>query len=233
MAQGKTVIALHLAHDAKARGYRENEVVYICSSEGLKAFVSSQIDCEVWVVKSTNSLQQQQRDLLVRNSKVIIVDDVHGISLSEDWKESPDDLYHLLFTHAAEHKAEVAIFFDPDQDYKSCLSENFHIEQRDMAEIIARRCHGRMATQDIKLYTLNANIRNSREINRFMQANQTQANVEGSRVCLNEREGDGIIYDFIGNNLVDNASYLDAKFRGLVQQYEERSVVVFVMMRYK
>lgn len=59
-----------------------------------------------------------------------------------------------------------------------------------------------------------------------MIANQTQARVEGPRVCLNEREGDGVIYDFIGNNFEDNASYLDAKFRGLVQHYEERSIVV-------
>ncbi len=59
-----------------------------------------------------------------------------------------------------------------------------------------------------------------------MIANQTQARVEGPRVCLNEREGDGVIYDFIGSNLEDNIFYLDSKFRELVQKYSARSIVV-------
>ena len=223
---GKTVIALHLVQDARARGYTQKEVLYICSSDGLKAFVSSEADCEVWVLKATNSLSKQQTHLLTETVKIIIVDDVHAISLSADWEENPNDLYRLLFTHSAQHEAEVAIFFDPDQDFQSCLPENFDNELRNLAEDIARSSHGRMLRQDIKLYTLNENIRNSRQINRFMQANQKQAKVEGSRVCLNEREGDGVIYDFIGNNLEENASYLNAKFRGLVQQFEERSIVV-------
>ncbi len=223
---GKTIIALNLIHDARARGYRQKEVLYICSSDGLKAFVSSQADCEVWVLRATNSLSKQQRDLLKETIKVIIVDDVHAISLSVDWKENAHDLYYLLFTNSVQHEAEVAIFFDPDQHFQSRLPENFHTELRDLAEHITTRSHGRMATQDIKLHTLKENIRNSRKINRFMQANQTQAKVEGSRVCLNEREGDGVFYDFIGNNLEEHASYLNIKMRGLVRQYEEKSIVV-------
>ena len=219
---GKTVIALHLVQDARTRGYTKKEVLYICSSDGLKAFVTSQADCEVWVLNATNSLSKQQRDLLMETIKIIIVDDVHAISPSADWEENPNDLYCLLFTRSAQHEAvEVAIFFDPDQDFQSCLPEKFDTKLRNMAESMRG-----LSTQDIKLHTLKENIRNSRQINRFMQANQTQAKVEGSRVCLNEREGDGIIYDFIGNNVEENASYLDGKFRGLVQQYEERSIVV-------
>ena len=224
---GKTVIALHMVHDATiARGYTANEVLYICSNEGLRAFVNFQAECHVMVLKATGCLSSQQRDLLIKNARVIVVDDIHTISLSEDWKTNPDDLYHLLFTHAAKRKAEVAIFFDHEQDYQSSLPENFHTELRDLAERIATGSDGRMTTQDIKLYTLNENIRNSRKINRFMQANQTQAKVEGSRVCLNEREGDGVIYDFIGSNLEENVFYLDAKFRELVQQYKAQSIVV-------
>ncbi len=223
---GKTVIALHLVQDARARGYTQKEILYICSSDGLKAFVSSQADCEVWVLKATNSLSKQQTHLLTETVKIIIVDDVHAISLSADWKRNPNDLYCLLFTHSAQYEAEVAIFFDPDQDFQSCLPEKFDTKLRDMAERIATKSNGRLSTQDIKLHALKENIRNSRQINRFMQANQTQANVQGSRVCLNERQGDGVIYDFIGNNVEQNASYLNAKFRGLMQQYEERSIVV-------
>ncbi len=223
---GKTVIALHMVHDATTvRGFTANQVLYICSSEGLKAFVNSQAECDVIVLKATNALSLQQRALLLKNAKVIIMDDVHAISLSDDWKENPNDLYHLLFTHAAHNKAEVAIFFDPEQDYQSRLPENFHTELRDLAERIATGSHGLMTTQDIKLYTPNKNIRNSRKINRFMQANQTQASVEGSRLCLNEREGDGVIYNFIGSNLEDNIFYLDAKFRQLVQKYSTQSIV--------
>ncbi len=227
---GKTVIALNLVHDAKSRGYTANEILYICSSDGLKAFVTSQTDCEVWTLKATTSLSQQQRQWLTKTAKTIIVDDIHAISLSEDWKENPDDLYNLLFTHAAQSKAEVAIFFDPDQDFHSCLPESFHLALRDLAEHIATESNGLMATQDIKLHTMHENIRNSRKINRFMQASQKQAKVEGTCVCLNETEGDNVIFDFIGNSLEDNASYLDAKLRGLVQEYMKAISLSFVMM---
>ncbi len=225
---GKTIIALHLVHHAKSKGYRDDEILYICSSDGLKEFVRFHAKCTVWVMKATNSLSQQQRDWLVKTAKIIIVDDVHAISLSEDWKQNPEDLYCLLFTHAAQDQdSEVGIFFDPDQDYQSCLPENFDTELRNLAEHIVEQSHGCMSTQDILRYTLRENIRNSRKINRFMRANQSQAaKVEGTPVCLNEREGDGVTYDFIGSSPAENVSFLDAKLRGLVQRYGNKSIVI-------
>ncbi len=223
---GKTVIALHLVHDAKARGLSESEVLYICNSESLRAFVSFQVKCEAWVLKATDSLSENQREVLVRNAKLIIVDDAHTVILSKDWKENPHDLYYLMFNQVAQHKAEVAILFDPDQDYQSHLPDNFHTKLRQLAEQIAIGSDGNMTTQDIKVDTLKKNIRNSRQIARFMQANQTQAKVDRTVVWLNEREGDGVTYDYIGSNFEENGSYLDAKLRGLIQRYEEQSIVV-------
>ncbi len=225
---GKTLVALYLIRDAMARKLKETEVLYICRSEGLKAFVSYQVKCRVWIVTATDDLSKVQNEFILYHTKLVIVDDVHAISLGEDWKdEETSDLYPLLFTHAAHNKAEVAVFFDPDQNYyKSSFCENFDVELRNLAERIAGKSDGRMHSQDIKLYELKERIRNSREIQRFMQANRKQADVDEMLVCMNETEGHGVTYDFIGNNYEENAQYLDADLRALVKLYEERSIVV-------
>ncbi len=53
---GKTVIALHLAKEATKGESREEDVVYICNSAGLKSFVSSQVSCSVIMMNSTSSV---------------------------------------------------------------------------------------------------------------------------------------------------------------------------------
>ncbi len=223
---GKTVVALHLVQDAVDKGYKETEILYICSSEGLKAFINYQVNqkCEVWVLTATNALSDEQNEFIRRSTKLIIVDDVHAISLSAVWnQEDTDDLYPLLFKQS---KADVAIFFDPDQNYQSSFPENFDVELRDMAERIADKSGGRMSPQDITRHELKERIRNSREIHRFMQANQKQAEINRRFIWLNETEGDGVTYDFVGNSCEENALYLDAELRALVRQYGERSIVI-------
>ncbi len=235
---GKTVIAIHLLKNAvDNRICKETEILYICSSEGLKAFIHYQMEpvkCEVWVMTATNALSDMSDDgakatklKILRNTKLVIVDDVHAISLSETWnKEDTDDLYPALFKHAAENKADVAVFFDPDQAYKQTFPEDFDEQLRTLAESIAQNSDGRMAIQDIKRHELKERIRNSQQIIRFMQANQNQANVGVKLECLNEMEGDGVTYEFIGDNYEENARRLDAKLSALLKVYEKRSIVV-------
>ena len=217
---GKTVIALNLMTEAMKKRNVIEDVVYVCSNEGLKAFVNSQVPCEAIVVKSTNCLTQSQKSLL-ENAKLVIVDDVHAIELDDNWETNPGDLYLTLFTHAERLHTRVAVFFDAEQDYMGNLPVNFDKRLRDLAENVPG-----MMCEDIKIVTLRQRIRNSQEINRFMQANQNQANIAGTIECLNERPGDDVLYEYIGSNIEDSGNILNAKLDVLEKKYEARSVAI-------
>ncbi len=219
---GKTVIALHLVQQAMAQGKTKNDVTYICSKVGLQAFVSSQVSCQVTVVKKTDSLETVQKDML-KEARLIIVDDVHAIELGEDWKTNPDDLYLMLFRQATKTGTTVAIFFDPEQDYLMHLPVDFDKELRHLAETA-----GGLQTQDVKILTLNERIRNGQEINRFMQANQNQAKVNGTIECLNEMPGDDVTYGYIGSSVDENAKILNAKLDVLARKYHTGAIAVLV-----
>ncbi len=244
---GKTVIALHLAKeasDARKEGRVNEDIVYICSNDGLKSFVSSQVLCPVIVVKSTNSLSPAQKDLL-KNASLIIIDDVHAIELDKNCKywvsssialdigdvdameiddnmeNKPDDLYVMLFKCAAEKNTRVAVFFDPEQDYKGNLPADFDKKLRNLAET-----HCGVMPQDITIVALRERIRNSQEINRFMQANQNQAKIPGTIECLNERPGDDVVYQYIGSSVQESAKVMNEKLVVLEAKYEPRSVAI-------
>ncbi len=244
---GKTVIALHLAKEAnevrKEVGVGAG-VVYICSNEGLKSFVSSQVSCPVIVLKSANSLSPTQK-ILLEEASLIIVDDVHAIELDKRckyWESTrrdsggddvsaieidehgetyPSDLYVMLFKHAAQSNTRVAVFFDPEQDYKQNLPADFDLKLRRLAET-----HCGVLPQDITIVALTERVRNSQEINRFMQANQNQAKVSGTIECLNERPGDDVIYEYIGSNIEESAKIVNAKLNSLQGKYGARSVAI-------
>ncbi len=225
---GKTVIALHLVHEALSCGLRDEDVLYICSSAGVEAYVSAQVPCRVMVVKTTDCLSSEQKDFLSK-MKLIIVDYIHAIQLGAEWKGScdtvvlesdPTDLYRAMFLKAA-HGSKVAIFFDPDQDYEGHLPAEFDKRLRDLAESVEG-----LLPQDIRIVTLGDRIRNSREINRFMQANQNQAKVGGTISCLNEEDGDDIVYGYIGRNLEDSANLLNEKLGALEKKYNPKSIAI-------
>ena len=135
---GKIFMAMHLARLAASQGSGEQDVLYICSSAGLKSFVNSQLSCSVTVVNRTNSLSPSQKDM-VSKAKLILVDDVHAIELDEQWESNPNDLYRLLFTHlafSAGPNRRVAIFLDPEQDYKENLPNAFDKRLRRLAETV-------------------------------------------------------------------------------------------------
>ncbi len=223
---GKTVIALHIVHEALSQGMRDKDVLYICGSEGLQAFIKSQLPCQVMVLKKTGPLQQPG-DLLKK--KLVIVDDIHAIKLQENWKEEWDkadcqtdssDLYMTLFLQAAQ-STNVAIFYDPDQDYEENLPPDFDQRLRDLAVQV-----GGILTQDIQIVTLTERIRNSQVINRFMQANQNQAGIPETISCLNEAFGDDVVYDYIGNDIESSANVLNEKLCALEKKYSPESIAV-------
>ncbi len=257
---GKTVIALHLAKEAMAEGNGREEVVYICSSEGLRSFVSYQLSrlCQfqdrqcknglgdqVIVLKKTNdSLSPSQKDKLVK-ARLIIVDDVHAIELDkhckywrsdalgtddvdameidEEWEDNPDDLYAMLFKRAADKTKDirVAVFFDPEQDYNGYLPLDFDERLRRLAENFCG-----VLPQDTMKWVLTERIRNTQEINRFMQANQNQAKIPGTIECLNERPGDDVVYQYIGSNIEESAKIIHDKLDALELKYGARSVAI-------
>ncbi len=144
---GKTITALQLAKEAMKGASREENVVYICNSAGLKSFVGSQLSSSVTVVKRTNSFSASQKAML-QKAKLILVDDAHAIELDEHWESNPNDLYRLLFTHSRKPNSRVAIFFDPEQDYKEKLPKDFATRLRNLAETV-------LPPQDIVIITLN------------------------------------------------------------------------------
>ncbi len=227
---GKTIIALDLAKKAMKEG-SGGKVLYICSNEGLKSFVEYYLSkCEsrphynVIVLKSTGAFLSQK--VMLENARLIIVDDVHAIRLHEDWESNTDDLYLMLFTRAAMKKTRVAIFFDPEQDYKKHLPEDFDTKLRQLAEKVATNPGFSDLTDEIEIKTLQERIRNSQSINRFMQANQNQAKIDGTIKCLNESEGDDIIYEYVDSNVKESADILKAKLDGLEGKYGARSVAI-------
>ncbi len=227
---GKTIIALHLAMEAMKEGSGQH-VIYICSNEGLKSFIEYRLSrvyqkgeresrppYYVMVLKSTGGFSSQKT--ILENAGLIIVDDVHDIQLDEGWESNTDDLYRMLFTCSAKKKNRVAIFFDPEQDYKKHLPDDFDKTLRNMAEKIPD------LTNEIEIKTLQERIRNTQAINRFMQANQNQAKIDGKIKCLNERQGDDIIYEYIGSNVDESADILNAKLDGLEGKFGARSVAI-------
>ncbi len=232
---GKTVIALHLAKEATQPGSNGQDVVYICGSEGLKSFVSyqlgeSHVSCSVILVNSTNSLSPPQKAML-QKAKLILVDDVHAIEVHKEWESNQGDLYFTLFTHAAKANTRVAIFFDPDQDYKEHLPKDFEIRLRGLAEGVPG-----LLRQDVAIQDLTERIRNSQEINRFMQANQNQARfmqanqnqakIPGIIKCFNESPGDDVIYQCVGNTLEQSARIMNDKLNDLEKKYGAKGVAI-------
>ncbi len=217
---GKTVIALHLAKEATKEASGKQDVIYVCSNTGLKSFVNSQVSCPVIVMTRTNSMSPSQK-VLLEKAKLLLVDDVHAIELDKQWESNPDDLYLMLFRHSTKPKTRVAIFFDPEQDYKKNLPMNFDRRLRNLAETVPG-----LLPQDIEIEALRERIRNSQEINRFMQANQTQANIPGTIECLNERPGDDVIYEYIGSNVEESSKIMDAKLDVLERKYGARSIAI-------
>ncbi len=217
---GKTVIALNLAIEATKGASREEDVVYICNGAGLKSFVSSQVSCSVIMMNSTNSLSPSQEAMLEK-ATLILVDDVHAIELDQHWESNPNDLYRLLFTHSTKPNSRVAIFFDPEQDYKDNLPMNFDKRLPSLAETVPG-----VLPQDVTIVALNERIRNSQEVNRFIQANQNQAKITGTIECLNESLGDDVIYEYIGSNIEDSAKIMNAKLDFLEEKYGARAVAI-------
>ena len=223
---GKTVIALHLVYEALSQGMTDKDVLYICSNEGLEAFIRSQVPCQVMVVKKADCLAQRG-DLLKK--KLVVVDDIHAIKLQTNWKEKwgrvdwqtdPSDLYMMLFLQAA-RGTNVAVFFDPDQDYMENLPSDFDTRLRDLAGQVDD-----MLTHDIQVVTLTERMRNSREINRFLQASLNQAKVPGTISCLSEQQGDDVLYEYIGKTAEDNATILNEKLVVLENKYSPKSIAI-------
>ena len=217
---GKTVLALQLMQRARQQGHKEHEVIFICSNEGLKAWINYQVACRVLLVEKTDGLLPNDVGVL-KQGKLIVVDDVHAIHLDQNWEKNPNDLYTLLFRQVANHNAEVAIFFDPEQDFEERLPVKFESKLRNLAETMVG-----LLPQHIKLVQLTDRIRNSQEINRFMQANQNMAGVPGTITCLNEIQGDDVTYEYTGSNVKESASFIHARLNVLEQSYKPGSVAV-------
>ncbi len=222
---GKTVVALNVVHELKERrNCTAKDVLYICSNQGVEAYIKSQNLCTVWVLQHSNSLSQEQKSLL-QTFKLIVVDDIHGIRLDRRWKENSQDIYRLLFAFASMNKVEIALFFDPYQDFQNRLPKHFDEELREVA-LNCTEGGEVLLPQQVQIYTLDKRIRNSREINRFMQANQNQANTPETFTCLNEQEGDDVTYAYIGNTLGETASTINAILDRLSQRYNKASTVI-------
>ncbi len=216
---GKTVIALHLMMEAIKENVTE-DVIYVCSTEGLKTFVISQVSCQVIVLKRTNLLTQYEKKMLGK-AKLIIVDDAHAIELDKHWETNNGDLYLTLFNHTVRPKVRVAVFVDEEQDYKKNLPIDFDIRLRNLAEKIPG-----MLSEDIKIVNLKERIRNSQEVSRFMQANQNQANISARIECLNESPGDDVIYEYLGSSPEECGKILNARLDALEKKYDARSVAI-------
>ncbi len=217
---GKTVLALQLIQRALQEGYTEQEVIFICSSQGLEAWITYQLPCQVLLVKSTDGLLTNQVEVL-KKGKLIIADDVHAIHLGKDWEKDPNSLYTLLFEQAAICSAKVVIFFDPDQDFEENLPARFERKLRDLAEDVEG-----LSSEDIKIKYLTDRLRNSHEISRFLQANQSMAGVHGTITCFNEIQGDDVTYEYTGRSVKESALFIHARLNALEQKYKPSSVVV-------
>ena len=223
---GKTVIALHLMLKAEERGEVKEDVIYICSNEGLKAFVeSSPVQCQTIVMKRTNSLTPAERNML-KKAKLLIVDDAHSIALDKQWETNQNDLYRTLFNHARRRDTKVTVFFDGEQDYMANLPPDFATRLRSLAE-------KKIKHENIKILTLTERVRNSQVINRFMQANQNQANQNHARgreqiECFSERPGDDVKYEYIGSSIEDSGEKLNNKIDDLLKskKYEAKSIAI-------
>ncbi len=221
---GKTVLALTLVQELKAHNNcAEEDILYICSNPGVEAYIKSQELCSVWVLQQTNSLSQEQKSIL-QTFCFIVVDDVHAIRLDSHWQENSDDLYTLLFLLASRNNVEIAIFYDPNQDFQEQLPKSFDEELRHLA---LNCTEGRsLLPQQIQIYTLDKRIRNSREINRFMQANQNQANAPETFTCMSDVDGGDVTFAYIGNNPSEAASSVNAILDRLYQRYKKASIVI-------
>ena len=216
---GKTVIALHLMVEAIEGGCMKENVVYICSNEGLKTFVSSQVSCQSIVIKKTNSLTQSQKTMLEK-AKLIIVDDAQAIELDEQWETKGNDLYWTLFTHPSRLDARVTVLFDAEQDYMKHLPPDFATRLRNLAEKTFK-------PHEIKIPApLTERIRNGQEIVRFIQAIHNQAKTHEKMECLSERPGDDVLYQYIGSSIEVSGKKLNDKLDELGEKYEARSIAI-------
>ena len=211
---GKTAVALTMIQEAKAmRVDTSQDILYICASAGVHAYVESQQLCTVWKMNRTDSLTADQKSAL-EAIDLVVVDDAHAIIPGEHWEEDPEDLYNILFRHSANTQTDVAIFLDPFQDFRDQIPEEFDEKLRKLA---VRSTGAKIEPEQIQIYTLKKRIRNSRGIHSFVQAAQKQANFNESVTCLNERDGDDVTYSYIGSSMQDIASSVDAMLQGLTQ----------------
>ncbi len=223
---GKTAVALTMIKEAKADAPRN--ILYICASAGVQAYVESQRLCPVWKITRTNCLSRDQKSDL-KTYNLVVVDDAHAIVPGDDWEKDPDDLYNLLFSQSTNTDAEVAIFLDPYQDYKGQMPKEFHEKLRDLA---LSSIKPKLETDQIQIYPLKKRIRNSHQINSWIQANQNKADKQKQRncsesvPCLNETEGDDIKYSYVGSSLDEIGSAVDAILHRLEKLYGKSSIVI-------
>ncbi len=229
---GKTAVALVMIQEARQRAEIEDKpynILYICASVGLQAYVEhvqseasqqSQQLCTVavWKLNKTYNLPPNKVSAM-DTFDLVVVDDAHAIVPGEGWEENTNDLYRLLFSHSEKRQSEVVIFLDPDQDFKNKTPTNFTKRIRDLAGKFLDYEH-------VKIHPLKKRIRNSREVNRFIQANRNQAKISETVPCLSERDGDDITYSYIGSTIEEIASSVDAILHRLTQQYEKDEIVI-------
>ena len=223
---GKTAVALSLIQEAKALGTAAN-ILYICASAGVKAWVESQQLCKVRHIHRTDCLYGDDTSLM-EHCDLVVVDDAHAIVLSEHWEDGKvdNDLYKLLFTCSAKTSTEVVIFFDPNQDFRCRMSDDFDEKLLKLAVNMAKRKKLDMTRQQFQIVELKERIRNSREINSFIQANLNHGDISEEVACLNERDGDDITYSYVGTSMDEIASRMNAILLDLTQQYDKKSIVI-------
>ena len=231
----KTAVALVLIKEAKEmRKYKQQDILYICASDGVKAYVESQQLCKVWEIGNTSL--SYDRKAALKDFRLVVVDDAHAITLGKCWTKYPDsqweklddrDLYKLLFTNASRSESTqtvLAIFLDLHQDYKYQTVGKFHEEFDEILRRVA--LHTNLETDQVQIYPLKKRIRNSRGIQSFIQANLNQALIWDDVPCLNENDGDDVTYSYIGSNVKEIASAIDVILNRLTRQYEKESIVI-------
>ncbi len=162
---GKTVLALEMARRIKKLHGNKREIIFLCRSRGLVAFVKSQMKgINVFeAVKECNSETFAEFNTSSFSHYTdIFVDDAHAIPVQgrpKNWQ-----MYNALFASLQRRSAHAYIFLDPDmQDYRGCTPDDFVTQ----LEALAGQHVGRY---NIQIEPLGKILRNSHRICQFIKA---------------------------------------------------------------
>ena len=220
----KTEVVVAMIREANETDkYSREKMLYVCASVGEQTYMEKQQLCEVWNVKTTDSLSDQQKGVL-KEFDLVVVGTAHAIVPGEHWEENDNDLYNLLVTHTATSTAKVVIFLDPNREFKTFKYRMLEPLPEKLQKLAVKSAGTRLKAEEVQFYTL-PRIRNSHNVNHKADK-QKQIHLFETFSYESVTVSDDVTCFYMGSSVEEIAAHVNEILLKLIPLYENTSIVI-------